>query len=377
MNVIGVVVEYNPFHNGHLYQIKKIKESFPDSVIIVAMSGHFNERGEVSILSKWDKTSIALKYGVDIVLEIPFVFSNQSSDIFSYAAIKMLSSFKIDTLVFGSESNNLDMLMSAAKVQLDNPKFDSLVKDYIDKGLNYPSSVSKAIFDLTDLNISKSNDILGVSYIKEILRNNLDINVFLIKRTNGFLDNSLDDSIVSASNIRNRLINNEDISKYVPSGVSDLVRNVDYDLFFKLLKYKVISEKDSLDKYHLVDEGINNRIYDAACKASDFNDFVERIKSKRYTYNKINRILINIFLGFTKSDAIKFKSLDYIRLLGLSKKGKEYFSSIKSDILLPVITKFEKFDMLQEELKATILYSMLVYDDSLIREEVKKHVILE
>ena len=376
MRVVGIVVEYNPFHNGHLYQIERVKELFEDSIIVVAMSGYYTERGEVSVLSKWDKAQLALMYGVDVVLEIPFVFSNQSADVFSYAAIKMLSEFKIDVLVFGSESADVSFLKSVASVQICNPSFDSLVKNYVSEGLNYPTSLSKAIFDLTGFKVSEPNDVLAVSYIKEILRNNLDIEIFPLKRTNSFLDLSSDEVIVSASNVRNRLSSGEDISKYVPSGVVKYVRNVNLDYLFQLIRYKIISERDSLEKYHLVDEGIDNRIYEASLSANNYFELVDMIKTKRYTYNKINRILINIFVGFTKDEANKFKSLDYIRVLGFSSMGRKFYSSIKNDISLPVIHKFEKFDMMQIEFRAAILYSMLVNDKSIIDEEIKKHVIV-
>lgn len=376
MRVVGIVVEYNPFHNGHLYQIERVKELFEDSIIVVAMSGYYTERGEVSVLSKWDKAQLALMYGVDVVLEIPFVFSNQSADVFSYAAIKMLSEFKIDVLVFGSESADVSFLKSVASVQICNPSFDSLVKNYVSEGLNYPTSLSKAIFDLTGFKVSEPNDVLAVSYIKEILRNNLDIEIFPLKRTNSFLDLSSDEVIVSASNVRNRLSSGEDISKYVPSGVVKYVRNVNLDYLFQLIRYKIISERDSLEKYHLVDEGIDNRIYEASLSANNYFELVDMIKTKRYTYNKINRILINIFVGFTKDEANKFKSLDYIRVLGFSSMGRKFYSSIKNDISLPVIHKFEKFDMVQIEFRAAILYSMLVNDKSIIDEEIKKHVIV-
>lgn len=376
MRVVGIVVEYNPFHNGHLYQIERVKELFEDSIIVVAMSGYYTERGEVSVLSKWDKAQLALMYGVDVVLEIPFVFSNQSADVFSYAAIKMLSEFKIDVLVFGSESADVSFLKSVASVQICNPSFDSLVKNYVSEGLNYPTSLSKAIFDLTGFKVSEPNDVLAVSYIKEILRNNLDIEIFPLKRTNSFLDLSIDEVIVSASNVRNRLSSGEDISKYVPSGVVKYVRNVNLDYLFQLIRYKIISERDSLEKYHLVDEGIDNRIYEASLSANNYFELVDMIKTKRYTYNKINRILINIFVGFTKDEANKFKSLDYIRVLGFSSMGRKFYSSIKNDISLPVIHKFEKFDMMQIEFRAAILYSMLVNDKSIIDEEIKKHVIV-
>ncbi len=376
MNVIGIVAEYNPFHNGHVYQINKVKEMYPLSVIVVALSSHYTERGDISVLSKWDKTRIALEMGADIVLEIPFVFSNQSADIFSYAAIKMLSEFNIDTLVFGSECNDKEKLIKIASAQIDNPKFDELVKLYISEGYNYPTSLSKAIYDLTHEHVQESNDLLAVSYIKEIIRNKLDIKIVPIKRTNSFLDIESDEEIISAGNIRNRLKDGQDISKYVPSMVCDYVRKVDYEELFNLIRYKIISEKDNLGKYHLIDEGLENRIYESAIKSKSMNELLENIKTKRYTYNKINRTLINIFVGFTKAEASKFKRLEYIRILGFTDKGREYFKSIKDKIKVPVINKFEKYDMLELELKVTALYALIVHDVSLIEDEIKRHTII-
>ena len=164
MNIIGIVCEYNPFHKGHLYQINKIKESYPNSLIVVASSSSYTMRGEFSVLNKFEKTKIALENNIDIFLEIPFVFSNQSADVFSYAAIKMLNEFKIDTLVFGSESNDKDKLINAAEVQINNKEFDLLVQNYMDEGFNYPTSISKAIKDINNIDIKDSNDILAVSW---------------------------------------------------------------------------------------------------------------------------------------------------------------------------------------------------------------------
>ena len=202
MNVIGIVTEYNPLHNGHIYQIKKIKEMYPDSIIVVAMSANYTMRGEISVLDKWTKTKLCLENGIDIVLEIPFIYANQSSDIFSYAAIKMLSAFKIDTLVFGSESNNLDKLKAISKVQIDNNEFDTLVKKYLDKGYNSPTSLAKSIHDITLYTIKESNDILAVSYIKEIIKNKYNINIVPIKRTNSFKSSLMSSDIISAYQIR-------------------------------------------------------------------------------------------------------------------------------------------------------------------------------
>lgn len=359
MKVIGIVTEYNPFHNGHIYQLEKIKEMYPESIIIIAMSGNYTERGEISLINKWDKTKIAIQHGVDIVLEIPFIFSNQSADNFSYAAIKMLECFKIDTLIFGSESNNKEKLIKAASIQLNNKDFDGVVKKHMNNGENYPTSLNMAIKELGGINITESNDLLAVSYIKEILRNNYKIDIEPIKRTNSFLDTNSENNIVSAFNIRNKLRNNIDVSKYLPKDSLEKIKLYDEDKLFNLLKYKIISEKEELYKYHLVTEGIHNRIYESLIISHNYEDLVENIKSKRFTYNKVNRILINILVGFTKSEANKFRTLEYIRILGMSNNGRNHYSSIKKDIDIPVITKFEKINSLQIELRASMIYSII------------------
>lgn len=371
MQIIGIVTEYNPFHNGHLYQIKKIKEMYPDSVIIVAMSGNYTMRGEISVLDKWNKTNIAINNGIDIVLEIPFIYSNQSSDIFSYAALKMLNEFKIEKLVFGSETNNIDLLSLASSVQIDNKKFDSLVKDYMNKGYNYPSSIGKSIYELTGIKIKESNDILGVSYIKEILKNKYNIKPISIKRTNNFKTNTKKSNIISAYEIREFLNKNESIKEYVPNNVTPYIKKVDYEKLFNLIKYKVISEKNSLNKYHLIDEGIENRIYEGVIKCDNYDDLVKYISNKRVTINKVNRILINIFVGLTKEEANN-KELSYIKILGLSKNGKKYYSKIKKDINIKVCNKFEK-DIMNTELKASYLYSIITNDKSIFNSEIKEH----
>lgn len=373
MQIIGIVTEYNPFHNGHLYQIKKIKEMYPGSVIIVAMSGNYTMRGEISVLDKWNKTNIAINNGIDIVLEIPFIYSNQSSDIFSYAALKMLNEFKIEKLVFGSETNNIDLLSLASSVQIDNKKFDSLVKDYMSKGYNYPSSIGKSIYELTGIKIKESNDILGVSYIKEILKNKYNIKPISIKRTNNFKTNTKKSNIISAYEIREFLNKNESIKEYVPNNVTPYIKKVDYEKLFNLIKYKVISEKNSLNKYHLIDEGIENRIYEGVIKCDNYDDLVKYISNKRVTINKVNRILINIFVGLTKEEANN-KELSYIKILGLSKNGKKYYSKIKKDINIKVCNKFEK-DIMNTELKASYLYSIITNDKNIFNSEIINHTI--
>ena len=136
VKVIGLIAEYNPFHNGHLYQINKIKEMYPDSILIAVVSSSFTQRGDISILNKWDKTNIALDNNIDIVIELPFVYATQGSDIFGKGAVQILNNLNIDTLVFGTEEEDISNIIKAAEVQLNNKEYDNLVKKYRGEGLN-------------------------------------------------------------------------------------------------------------------------------------------------------------------------------------------------------------------------------------------------
>ena len=182
MKSIGIICEYNPFHNGHLYHIKKIKEMYPDYTIILVMSGNFTQRGDVSILNKWDKTKIALDNNVDLVVELPFVYSTQSSDLFAEGAISILNTLKIDTLVFGTERDNISDLEFLADIQINNIEYQDKVKEYLSQGLNYATSTNKALEDLTSIKVDTPNDLLALSYIKQIKKHNYSIEYLNIKR---------------------------------------------------------------------------------------------------------------------------------------------------------------------------------------------------
>ena len=202
MHIVGIIGEYNPFHKGHIYHIEEARKMFPNSPLILVLNGYFLERGEVSILSKENKTLLALIYGVDLVVELPFLFGSQSADIFADAAIKILGYLGCTDLVFGSESNNVVALKKAALKQ-DNIEYQNKVKELMDTGINYPTAMAKAL-DISE-DIFNPNDLLGISYIKAILNNNLEIDVHTIKRTSNYHDLEEDKEIISASNIRKRL----------------------------------------------------------------------------------------------------------------------------------------------------------------------------
>lgn len=363
MKIIGIIAEYNPFHNGHKYQIDKIREKYEDALIIICTSSSFTQRGDISILNKWEKTKCALNNGANIVLELPYIYSTQSSDTFAKYALKILNELKIDKLCFGSEDNDIDKLYKVADTQINNKQFDTKVKEHLDNGINYPTALNNALKELIQIEITKPNDLLGVSYIKEILKNKYNIKPFTIKRTNDYHDIENNSDIVSASNIRERLLNNEDISSKVPQDVYEILKNKKMEnKYFEYLKYKIISEKD-LNKFLDVDEGLHTRIKDQIQKSNNLEELIQNIKTKRYTYNKISRMLNHILCSLTKEEN-NIQELEYIRILGFDSKGKEYLSKIKKDIKTPILNKYDtkKYKTLEIEKRVTDIYS-LIYED--------------
>ena len=363
MEKIGIICEYNPFHNGHLYHIEKIKEMYPDSLIVLVMSSSFTQRGDISILNKWEKTNIALHNKIDLVLELPFEFSTQSADIFAKGAICILKELKVDKLIFGSESNNKDELVNIANIQLNNKNYNKLVKNYLDKGENYPTALSKSLKDIYGNTISLPNDLLGLSYVKEIIKQNANIEVITIQRTNDFHNKELNNHIVSASAIRNNL-NDPHLKNYVPQitykYLKDKTQNNNY---FSYLKYKILTEQENIEKYQTVDEGIHNRILKYIETVNSKDELIEKIKTKRYTYNKLNRMFTHILCGFTKDEA-KNIAINYIRVLGFNKKGINYLNKIKKGTNIPIITNIKKEynNLLDREIKIDKIYSLIMND---------------
>jgi len=363
MKKIGIICEYNPFHNGHIYHIEKIKEIFPDSLIVLVMSGNFTERGEISLINKWNKTKIALNHNVDLILELPFPYATESADTFADGAIRILSYFNIDYLIFGSECDDINKFIELAQIQLNHPDYNNLVKEYLDFGYNYPTSMSKALNDLCDYTINTPNDLLGLSYVKQIILQESNIKPLTIKRTNNYHDTNLSNEITSATSIRKALENNQNISNYVPNDVLEYLENTSYqERFFHLLKYKLISEIDELDKYMDISEGIDKRIKKFILKSKNYDELIENIKTKRYTYNRLNRMFIHILTNYTKEKSMNFKRINYIKILGFNKKGSELIKEIKNEAFIPIITNYSDLDdeILNYELQVAFIYNMIM-----------------
>ena len=270
----------------------------------------------------------------------------------------------VNKLIFGSECDDISKLKEIANIQLNNSFYDDLVKSYLDDGVNYPTAMSNAIRDISDLEIDTPNDLLGLSYVKEIMRQDADIVPITIKRTNDFHDEEIASDIVSATAIRKALIEKKDIKDKVPSLTYEYLKDKkDYD-YFEFLKYKIITEGTDIEKYQTVDEGLENRIVNYIDKCNDLDSLMERIKTKRYTYNKLSRMFIHILVSFTKEEAFD-QDVHYIRILGFNDLGKEYLNSIKKDIKVPIITNIKKKDeeLLEDVIRAEKIYALITKDD--------------
>ena len=377
MEIIGIVAEYNPFHNGHLYQIQKIKEKYPDSILVAVVSSTFTQRGTVSILNKWTKTKIALDNHIDIVIELPFVYATQSSDIFAKGAVALLNKLKVTRIIFGTERDNLNELSLSADIQLNNKEYHKLVKLYLSKGLNYPTATNKALEDLTGQVVTTPNDLLALSYIKEIKSNNYQIKYENIKRTSSYHGTEINNNITSASNIRKLYQENKAIDNLIPYSKEQLYK-VDMNKFLPLLKYQIFLNQDNLNKYQTVDEGIEGRIIKYITKSSTYEELINNIKTKRYTYNKISRMLLHILISFTKEEAQNI-NIDYIRLLGFSPNGKHYLNKIKKELDVPLITGYKKniSKVLDIELRTTKIYTLIIGNELLLEEYRNKPIIVQ
>ena len=382
MKAAGIIIEHNPFTNGHKKHIEKTKELTNCDVIVGVMSSCFVQRGEPAIISKENRTRLALEAGVDIVVELPFLYSVESSDYFCKYSLQLLNALKVDSICFGSETGETkEFLSKYTTSKIVQPHLDFLVSDLMDEGLSYPKAMAKALSIIDAYKLETPNDILGLGYLKEIENNGYPIKIETYKRENNYNSEEISLDSVSASGVRKLIKEGKDISLYTP--YADKINEMEkfyLDDYFKILKYKLLSTSSSeLQSIHLVNEGIENLFKKKIITATNMNEFIESCISKRYTYARIKRTIIHILVNTKKDFAKKFLNMDitYIRLLGASKKGKEYLNSIRKDVEIPILSKFRgnAFPLLQLEKQVNYVYNQIKENIYVNKEYEKEHYI--
>jgi len=369
MKSIGIICEYNPFHNGHLYHLNKVKELYPDYTIILVMSGQFLQRGDVSVINKWDKTDIALEMGIDLVIELPFVFATQSSDVFALGSVSILNYLGVEKIVFGSECNDINKLKKCAD-DFNSVENFIKIKEDLNKGYSYPYVLGKIL----GIPVENSNDLLGISYIKTIKYLDSNIEPVCIQRTNSYNNKETTGSVSSATSIRENIKEDKPINEFIPEYVEKYINKIFIDDYFDLLKYKIISSKD-LSIYQTVDEGIENRIKKYIFEVNSLEELIDKVKTKRYTYNRIKRMFVHILCSFTKEEAERCKKIRYIRVLGFNNKGRNYLSKVKKEIEIPIITNYSdiKDEMLDIEFRVNSIYSSIFKEKNYLSKLEYKH----
>ena len=385
MKILGIIVEYNPFHNGHLYHLFKAKEITGADYVVAVMSGNFLQRGEPAIIDKWSRTKMALNAGVDLIIELPFVFSTQDANGFAFGAVKLLESLQIiDYLCFGCETDNLDTLCSISNfLHLEPQEYKELIVYNCKSGYEFPKVRSQTICDyhrifgieglekISPLELSKllkyPNNILALEYIKHLINLKSKIKPIAIKRMGAsYHQKNIKGKISSATSIRNEILNNLNSPKTDLFTLSDKIKSTIPPSEFSVLERELREGRGpiTLDSYrqyilatlrrmslddishiHGVTEGLENRIKKASLKSYTVEQLINSIKTRRYTRTKIQRIILHLMMNLTKEDITVFNKYGplYARVLGLSKKGKTLLRAIKKSSSTPLISKLSNY----------------------------------
>ena len=374
MKTAGIIVEYNPLHNGHLHHIKETRRKSGCDCLVAVMSGNFTQRGEPAMIDKFTRTKMALLNEVDLVIELPFLLTIQSADIFACASVSLLNYLGVDELYFGSESGDVKELYKLSEI-INSKEYNKLIKTFLKEGNSYPTSSALAVKELSNSTLyNKPNNILGIHYINAVNNLNSKIEIKTIERikTNYHDDFTEGTKIQSASAIRKLLKTNNDITGFVPDSVYDLLKGrsvVDLEMFYEHIKYKIFSSSNKdLEGIFGIKEGLENRIKSFK-EFNSIQDLIEKVISRRYTNSKLKRSLIHI-LCQTNKEILDPIEIPYIRILGMNDTGKSYLNSVKKDLTIPLISKVTEniHPYLDTELKVSMIYS-LVSDRDIFKEE--------
>ena len=397
MKAVGLVTEYNPFHNGHLYHLNKAMELTGADISVAVMSGDFVQRGEPAVLDKYTRTSMALNSGVNLVVELPVNYAVSSAESFAAGALKVLDYIKADSIAFESESGDIERLSKLAYILCDNE--DMLYKE-ISKctanGISYAAARQKTVEKLMDKDtaamLTSSNNILAVEYLKAIIKNNYAIKPYTVQRQgDSYNDTDIRSEYASATALRENL-KADNISEYIPVKAGLILSsNTNYIypdditevLFTRLLDILFASNYDknvfieNVMQYPDVSKEIAGRLYKSAMdmitrtvpqrsESKDngvfsFGSLCEHIKTKEVPLSRIKRALVRITLGLDKKHMKKYSNAPYIRVLGFDKKGQEYLSYIRKTVEVPLITKTADYkEMLLDDIHAANIYNMIV-----------------
>ena len=395
--VLGIVAEYNPFHNGHLYHLEQSKKITGSNYTVAIIGGNFTQRGSTSLIDKWSKAEIAIQCGIDLVIELPVLYSISSAENFAEGAIKILDSLKVvDYVSFGTETENLEILNQCANVLYREPKeYKTLLSHELKKGLSFPKARENALMMyLNDIRkfaniLSSPNNILAIEYLKALKKLKSPIEpINILRYETSYNDPRVSANIASSTAIRNIIKNNgfKSLPNLIPvPSYSSIIKNLglghivpDISVFEKEIIYNL--RKMSLQEISElpdVSEGLESSIKNAANSCNTLVELLNIIKSKRYTTTRLQRILLYALLGITKKDiALSKKVQPYVRVLGLNNRGKFLISEIaKANPKLEIVTSVKKFidensnqknlmSLLNKDIWATNVYTIGYQNDS-------------
>lgn len=370
MKITGVVAEYNPFHMGHEYQLKMAREISSCDGIAVVMSGNYVQRGEPAIIDKFKRAEAAIHGGADLVIELPLPFSSQNAEMFAYSAIKELKKIPVNFISFGCEIENINLLTEIAKLQLST-KFQADIKKEVKIGISYPNALSNVIRatlgEEAFFAASSPNNVLAIEYIKSSIKHNLNCSFVPVKRmgknhndlsSTGYYDSAtairklLLSPSFSFDNISVPLKSKDNLIKFYNEQSSFNC----FNNYLDLLHYKIIElGSEGLNDIYEVKEGLNNKIYSNVFKHNSIDDFIMALKSKRYTYSKLRKMLLNILLEITNDDIKYFMSTkenNYIKVLAFNDVGRSIIKDVKnnSTAVINRFSDYKKFSLNTDEL---------------------------
>ncbi|MEB8689873.1 nucleotidyltransferase [Bacillus cereus] len=383
-----------------MQQTKKLTQS---DIIIAVMSGPFLQRGEPALISKWYRTKMALANGVDLVVELPYVFATQKAETFANGAISILNALRVSEICFGSEDGQIENFYNTISVQKNEEEtFNYLVKQFMDAGNSYAKATSDAFSHILtsekNIDMSQPNNILGFQYMKAILSQNSSIQAQTIKRfASHYHDETFNDQhIASATSIRKQLFSEEGsfttIKPFLPQAITSLLANYkqnygilhNWEQYFSFFKYRLMTmSPGDLRHIYEIEEGLEHRILSKIQNSSSFYSFMEALKTKRYTWTRLQRACTHILTNTTKEE-IRSANIEqhapYIRLLGMSQKGQTYLSKNKKKIELPILTHTKTFDhaALDIEKKANSVYFSIMHEPlrtQLLKQDITHHPI--